>query len=343
MKRLSILTLIGALLLGGLFAPSSKLYAQDTRCFGPDVPGCTNGLPSEEYQQLLAQMQAHPKPDLSAVPIDDREVDAYSFWRVLPDTAMYDAPNGNMVGKFDNGFNFVIVYKVQDGFAQLRNKFWVPRSSLKQSYSSHFSGILFDKPQPYPVAWVIQASIPSAYPDGPRSTKTPAINRYAQVYIYKTVHVGNWDWFLVGPGQWLEQRKMARVLPTQNPGAAKWVSIDLYEQVLTAYEGDTMVYATLISSGLSGWQTNEGTFKVWRRAENTAMSGAMGQPDFYSLPAVPWVLFFDKEISLHGTYWHDGFGFKHSHGCVNMSISDARWIYNWVGGGDLTVHVWSSH
>ncbi len=342
MKRVFIVFVVLSVLLSNTLAPSIQVRA-DGECVDPESPKCTNGLPTEEYQKLLVEMQAHPSPDVTPVAVDRREVNAYTFWRVLQDTALYDAPNGNIVGKFDNGFNFVIVYKLQGSFAQLRNKLWVQRSSLKQTYASAFSGVLIDKPLLYPMAWVIQASIPSTYPGGPNSLKTPAIARYTLVNIFATVRVGNWDWYLVGPGQWLEQRKLARVIPAKNPDADKWVSIDLYEQVLTGYEGDKLVYATLISSGLPGWQTRQGTFTVHQRVEGTAMSGAMGQPDFYSLPAVPWVMFFDNDISLHGTYWHDGFGFKHSHGCVNMSISDAHWVYDWMGEGKLTVYVWDSH
>ena len=33
---------------------------------------------------------------------------------------------------------------------------------------------------------------------------------------------------------------------------------------------------------------------------------------------------------MHGTYWHGDFGYRRSHGCVNLSISDARWIYDWM-------------
>jgi hypothetical protein len=231
----------------------------------------------------------------------------------------------------------------------MRNKTWLRRSSLKQTFSSPFAGVQFDKPLAYPIAWVIQASLPSKVPGGVRDPKTPAINRYTLVNIFATVTVDGWEWYLVGPGQWLEQRKVARIKHATRPADAstKWVSVDLYEQVLTAYEGDTMVFATLISSGLTQFQTNVGVFKVWRQAKTTPMSGAMGQPDFYSLPSVPYVMFFDNDISLHGTYWHDGFGFKHSHGCVNMSISDARWVYEWAGAvegshPDLTVQVWDS-
>jgi hypothetical protein len=112
-----------------------------------------------------------------------------------------------------------------------------------------------------------------------------------------------------------------------------------------AYEGDTPVFATLIASGLPDWSTNEGTFQTWVRIVNGSMSGAEGQTDFYSLENVPWTLYFDGSISIHGTYWHDGFGYRHSHGCVNMSLTDSFWVFQWSaeGGYDKPyVHVWAS-
>jgi lipoprotein-anchoring transpeptidase ErfK/SrfK len=55
-------------------------------------------------------------------------------------------------------------------------------------------------------------------------------------------------------------------------------------------------------------------------------------------------MYFDDEIGLHGTYWHDGFGYRHSHGCVNLTITDAHWLYEWTTGGyeDAYVYVYSS-
>lgn len=336
LKRLSPLLVSGlsaALLIASIGVPVSAAPADR-----PAADACSDPNSSS----CLAAMQANAAPAVSDVPVDRQEVGAYSFYKVQPNTLLYDAPNGAVVGIMPNGFNFVIVYDQQQGFAKLRNGQWVERSSLKHTYASSFAGVTFNQSLPYPMAWVIQASIPSASPGAANSPKTPAINRYTRVYIYQTVHVGQWDWYLVGPGQWLEQRKVARVVPVSKPDGAtdKWVSVNLYEQVATAYEGNTPVFATLISSGLPNWQTDVGTFNVWHRADLTPMSGAMGAPDEYSLPAVPYVMFFDNDISLHGTYWHDGFGYKHSHGCVNMSIADAKWIYNWSSDSPtMTVQV----
>lgn len=345
--RRFFLVLLSGLIISSMLLSVSSASAQDP-CPTENSPNCKFGLPAGQYDALLKQMQANPEPAVSTIDVDQQQVNSFTFFKMLSGSDRFDGPNGSVIGKVGDGFNFVSIYKLQDGFAMLKDKTWLQMSSLKKTYASAFSGILVDKPLQYPMAWVVQSSIPSQIPAGVQSKATPAIKRYTRVNIYATVNKGGWDWYLVGPGQWLEQRKVARVdasiLPTAAPiTLKKWVAVDLYEQVLRVYTQDKLVAATLISSGLSQWQTRIGTFTVWHREDLTPMSGAMGAPDEYSLPAVPYVMYFDKDISLHGTYWHDGFGFKHSHGCVNMSISDAHWLYDWSGTDDLTVVVWNSH
>ncbi|NJL26930.1 MAG: L,D-transpeptidase [Thermoanaerobaculia bacterium] len=65
-----------------------------------------------------------------------------------------------------------------------------------------------------------------------------------------------------------------------------------------------------------------------------AMAGATGAPNAYALQSVPWVMYFDGDISLHGTYWHNLFGYRQSRGCVNLTISDARWVFEWMNETD---------
>ena len=69
---------------------------------------------------------------------------------------------------------------------------------------------------------------------------------------------------------------------------------------------------------------------------NKSPSAYMGEGNLvsdleaYELPGVPYNSFFTKYgHALHGTYWHDNFGIPMSHGCVNMRIHEARWIYLW--------------
>jgi lipoprotein-anchoring transpeptidase ErfK/SrfK len=119
-------------------------------------------------------------------------------------------------------------------------------------------------------------------------------------------------------------------VPPGVPSGAAWIDINLFEQTLAAYVGDRMVYATLVSSGLPGWNTPPGLFEIWNKVLAGKMSGADGRPDYYFLEDVPWTLYFNQDVALHGAYWHDGFGYQHSHGCVNLAPLDARWLFEWA-------------
>ena len=59
------------------------------------------------------------------------------------------------------------------------------------------------------------------------------------------------------------------------------------------------------------------------------MSGGSGA-DYYNLPGVPWVMYFAGANAIHGTYWHHNFGTPMSHGCINLTIDDAKWFYDWA-------------
>jgi lipoprotein-anchoring transpeptidase ErfK/SrfK len=115
----------------------------------------------------------------------------------------------------------------------------------------------------------------------------------------------------------------------------RWIRINLFEQTLAAYDGGRLVFDTLVASGLPSWYTRPGVFQVYKKVDTQPMSGAFAadRSDYYYLEDVPWVLYFDRARALHGTYWHDGFGYPRSHGCVNLSIGDAHWLYEWAGIG----------
>src|SRR5438270_13687560 len=137
---------------------------------------------------------------------------------------------------------------------------------------------------------------------------------------------------MIGPNQWVKQTFVAKVQQINVPDGVSgyWVAVDLYEQTLVAYEGKTPFFATLVSTGLPKHDTPEGLYKIWAHMTQDNMSGATGAPSAYDLQHVPWVMYFNESISLHGTYWHDLFGYRQSHGCVNLSISDAKYLFDWL-------------
>ncbi len=112
----------------------------------------------------------------------------------------------------------------------------------------------------------------------------------------------------------------------------KWVDVDLSHQRVTAYEGTRPVESFLISSGKSRTPTVTGVFRIWAKISSQTMEGgSYAAGDYYNLPGVQWVSYFYKDYSFHGTYWHHNFGTPMSHGCINMTNADAKWIYDWMG------------
>ena len=120
--------------------------------------------------------------------------------------------------------------------------------------------------------------------------------------------------------------------PTPSPGGGKWIDINLSTQTLIAYQGSTPVLQTLISSGTAQHPSPVGTFHVYLKLISQDMSG----PGYY-LPDVPYVMYFYSGYAIHGTYWHSSFGQPMSHGCINLPIPEAGWLYEWTPMGTPVV------
>jgi lipoprotein-anchoring transpeptidase ErfK/SrfK len=114
----------------------------------------------------------------------------------------------------------------------------------------------------------------------------------------------------------------------------RWIDVSLSTQSLVAYEGDTPVFETLISSGLASYPTVTGQFRIWLRYTSQTMDGSRLGYDYY-LEGVPYVQYFYEDYALHGTYWHSNFGRPMSHGCVNLSTPDSEWLYNFADYGTV--------
>lgn len=299
-----------------------------------------------ELRAISAEITAHPTPDVTPIPVDESLLYNRSYQRVMQEVTIYDAPNGNPIGALDPGFNFFTTLNRVDNWVEVNPGQWVQEEYLGGARVSHFAGVLINTPPAYPFAWMLLDTKPSTRPGAEPVPGTEWMRRYTLVNIYATALVDGWEWYLIGPDQWVHQTRLGKITPIERPEgvSGRWIAVDLYEQTLVAYEDDTMVFATLVSSGLPDWPTHEGLFQIWARHEETPMSGAEGAPDFYYLEEVPWTMYFDNDIALHGTYWHDGFGYRHSHGCVNLTITDAHWLYQWTANGyeDAYVYVYSS-
>ncbi|WP_416671671.1 L,D-transpeptidase [Egbenema bharatensis] len=114
----------------------------------------------------------------------------------------------------------------------------------------------------------------------------------------------------------------------------RWIQVNLSTQRLIAWEGGTPVYAIIVSTGTTNHPTLSGSFAVQSKHRIARMQG-----DTYDVPDVPFVMYYDGNYGIHGTYWHNRFGTPMSHGCVNVAVDHAEWLYNWAAiGTPVVVH-----
>lgn len=133
------------------------------------------------------------------------------------------------------------------------------------------------------------------------------------------------------PGLWVPAESMRRLTPEVvtplSPGRTdKWIQITIDTETLVCFEGDTPVFTTRTGSGVWGTPTPRGEFTVIHKRFTRRMVG-----DDYDLPGVPFPVYITRNgVAVHGTYWHNDYGRRHSHGCVNIASQAARWIFRWV-------------
>ena len=210
----------------------------------------------------------------------------------------------------------------------------VPASAIRPYTPSPFTGLLLDEPGaiPLPLAFARHAKTLGASVDVralPDATLPPIRTLYPRQVV--SVVEEQPEWIRIGEGAWVARAdlRVARVTtapPTTRP-EERWIDVDLDQQTLVAYEGAKPVYVTLVSTGKAKTATTEGIYRVWLKFAETDMNGSMAGEGDYAVATVPWTEFFARDLALHTAYWHDRFGEPRSHGCVNLSPRDARWLY----------------
>jgi lipoprotein-anchoring transpeptidase ErfK/SrfK len=150
------------------------------------------------------------------------------------------------------------------------------------------------------------------------------------------------DWFYQlqdgltwSPGPFVPTRSLRRIPAEQltpiSPGRPdKTIRINIADQRLTCLEGRHPVFTTRIASGVHGLGTPLGEFQILLQRHTNRMVGG-GSDDPYDLPGVPFPVYFTwSGVAIHGTYWHNDYGRRHSHGCVNVTSEAARWVFRWA-------------
>ncbi|MBK9758222.1 MAG: L,D-transpeptidase [Nannocystis sp.] len=223
----------------------------------------------------------------------------------------------------------------------------VPAQDMKAEKPSEFAGrVLADVPvtEGRRAAWVVSHE---ALLRGEPKLKAPTLKElefHAAIEVLPELQTGGGArWVTIpdalGPGVpgYIESGKVrwfeAGPELTGLAEGETWIDVDLQQQMLAVMVGQAPIFLTLISSG-TGAKPNTSTPKGVYRIRNKLALGSMrnrpedAQESPYHVEAVPWVQYFDGRFALHGAYWHNGFGHRKSHGCVNLAPRDARYVYS---------------
>lgn len=358
-----VIVLFAALILAGLLItgsahadaltdiqPREDDYICATRLQLRHPERCSSYGPASEAQALAQKGLYPPKPlpitgrdpDLEYVPFDYLRVSNTEI-DLFPDVET--AASGSQAsGRLAKGFvylsysgqteqNGVKIYQTNAGF--------VRGGKVSRITPPSSPGLVFYKTPERTFGWTNAGGVcTQRTPGGAEDYTGNCYLRHSIVQVYDVERVEDWDWYMVAEDEWIEQRWLSLVTPDpkkpEGVEGDRWISINLYEQSVAAYDQGELVYATIASTGRFGFWTQPGVFQVWAKMQRDLMTGGVVEPDggnFYYLEDVPWVLYFDQSRALHGTYWHAKFGTPTSRGCVNLAPADARWIYDFAEEG----------
>ncbi len=126
------------------------------------------------------------------------------------------------------------------------------------------------------------------------------------------------------------QQAISRLKQSQQ----RWIEVNLTTQRVIAWQGNQWIDAMIVSTGKQSTPTVTGVFNIYVKYPQARMQGAD-----YDIPDVPHVMYFYRGYGFHGAYWHNRFGTPVSHGCINLAIDKAKWLFTFAAvGTPVVVH-----
>jgi lipoprotein-anchoring transpeptidase ErfK/SrfK len=311
-----------------------------------------NDVPLDERGVAIGGIPEHARPLGEAERFGGKGDDPVPWWleggRKIPNVSSFKVPSYAVISnrvKRHAGVSLLGTFVAGEEaqrrrFAISTDARLIPADKLKADSGSPFHGYEIAKIG-LPVAFAGKQGTQSYRLEGSRLVEADVLPKRSLIPLSGTVKqlrgkrmVETRDGLWVASAEIKTAAKSSK-LPGWARGSSKWIDVSIQNQVLVLYEGAQPVYVTLVSTGRDGlgepgktWSTPTGHFRVYQKHVTTTMDSDVADQEF-ELRDVPWVMYFKAGYALHAAYWHDDFGRARSHGCINLSPVDARYVFFW--------------
>ncbi len=218
----------------------------------------------------------------------------------------------------------------------LLNGEFISASAIEFIYPTTFKGQLFDSVPAKGAGWTVNSTKSYESLKLIRTGQGAEVDRYKYIRILSTKKYKGVLWAEVEGLGWVAANDVTDLKVVKRPKeiaeTEKWLDLNLSKQILAAYQGDRLVFATLLSSGAKRTPTKKGLFRIYNRMKSFEMAANEGTKKEYLFESIPFHLYFYKYQAIHGFYSKWNLGKKTTHGCANLSMADAEWIWDWTGG-----------
>lgn len=314
----------------------------------PTTPPATPGLAADGSLITASVAVPEPAPEvpwwqqenikerLHEVTLDHLEADADEVLAKRMVTGFYVAVDKTFRW---NGRGW---YKTTKGLIAPTDRFW-------QTTASEFRGAEVDGDKvKLPLGWVYGGRKSTGTykidPDTKRIDNAGTLERFARIQLTgRALEVRGTHYEEIADGTWVKRAHIRVTAPGPLPAGLaegeRWIDVNLKTQTLIAFVGDKPVYATLISSGRESkikakdHRTPIGEWRIREKHITSTMDGdgtAAGDLP-YSIEDVPFSMFYHRAYAIHGAFWHSNYGNQMSHGCVNLSPLDSKYLFFFAG------------
>ena len=224
-----------------------------------------------------------------------------------------------------------------------------PEERFWRTKPSEFRGVELSGAWDLPVAWVYGRKDAETFDINLETnvvkSRRHKLKKFSQLHLTgRETTIQGKDYSELIDGSWMRTYYIRETDPGPVPenlaSGERWIDVNIKEQTLVAYDGATPVYATMISSGRQNEKIKEldhttpmGEWRVREKHLTATMDGngsAAGELP-YSIEDVPYVMYYHRSYAVHAAFWHENYGVRMSHGCVNLSPLDARQIFDFSG------------